>query len=316
MARPLRLEFAGALYHVTSRGDHQEDIFRSEDDRQDWLVVLGIVCDRFNWVVHAFCLMTNHYHLLLETVDGNLSKGMRQLNGLYTQRFNRRHHLVGHLFQGRYKAILVQKEAYLLELSRYIVLNPLRANMVNILEDWLWSSYSIVTGHEAAPVWLDTDWLLGQFGTERSKALLGYREFVMSGRGVASPLQSVRHQLLLGDDAFVKNHSQNREGETLREVSKAHRKSVALSLDEYLTHHPDRDTAMAQAYRTGAYTMAEIGEHFGVHYMTVSRAVRKYETSLKGMLEWESSSAHPGELVDDAALAEPDLERYTIRLPV
>lgn len=147
--------------------------------------------------------------------------------------------------------------------------------MVNILEDWLWSSYPIVTGHEAAPVWLDMDWLLGQFGTERSNALLGYREFVMSGRGVASPLQSARHQLLLGDDAFVKNHhSQYREGETLREVSKAHQKSVALSLDEYLTHHPDRDTAMAQAYRTGAYTMAEIGEHFGVHYMTVSRAVR------------------------------------------
>ena len=162
------------------------------------------------------------------------------------------------------------------------MLNPLRANRVNILEDWLLSSCPIVAGYEAAPVWLDTDWLLGQFGTERSKALLDYREFVMSGREVASPLQSVRHQLLLGDDAFLKNHSQNREGETLREVSKAHRKSVALSLDEYLTHHPDRDTAMAQAYRTGTYTMAEIGGHLGVHYMTVSRAVRKCEASLKG----------------------------------
>jgi putative transposase len=285
MARPLRLEFAGALYHVTSRGDHREAIFLCDDDRLDWLDVLGTVCDRFNWVIHAFCQMTNHYHVLLETVDGNLSKGMRQLNGLYTQRFNRRHHLVGHLFQGRYKAILVQKEAYLLELTRYVVLNPLRAGMVNVLEDWHWSSYPIVTGREAAPVWLDTDWLLGQFGTERSKALLGYREFVMSGRGVASPLQSVRHQLLLGDDTFVKNHSQNREGASLREVSKAHRKSVALSLDEYQTRHPVRDTAMAQAYRAGAYTMAEIGEHFGVHYMTVSRAVRKYEASLKGVLE-------------------------------
>ncbi len=285
MARPLRLEFSGALYHVTSRGDHREDIFLCDDDRLDWLEVLGTVCDRFNWVIHAFCQMTNHYHVLLETVDGNLSKGMRQLNGLYTQRFNRRHHLVGHLFQGRYKAILVQKEAYLLELTRYVVLNPLRASMVNVLEDWLWSSYPAVMGLQASPRWLDTDWLLGQFGTERCKAQLGYREFVMSGRGMASPLQSVRHQLLLGDDAFVKNHSQSREGASLREVSKAHRKSVALSLDEYLTHHPDRDTAMAQAYRSGAYTMAEIGEHFGVHYMTVSRAVRKYKANLKEMLE-------------------------------
>ena len=141
MVRPLRLEFAGALYHVTSRGDRREDIFLCDDDRVDWLGVLGTVCARFNWVVHAFCQMTNHYHILLETVDGNLSRGMRQMNGLYTQGFNRRHGLVGHLFQGRYKAILVQKEAYLLELSRYVVLNPLRANMVGSLEDWQWSTY-------------------------------------------------------------------------------------------------------------------------------------------------------------------------------
>ena len=112
MARPLRLEFAGALYNVTSRGDRREDIFLSDEDRYDWLEVLSSTCMRFNWVVHAFCQMSNHYHLLLETVDGNLSRGMRQLNGHYTQLFNRRHALVGHLFQGRYKAILVQKEAY------------------------------------------------------------------------------------------------------------------------------------------------------------------------------------------------------------
>jgi REP element-mobilizing transposase RayT len=134
MTRPLRLEFSNALYHVTSRGDRREDIFLSDDDRNDWLEVLGNVCTRFNWVVHAFCQMTNHYHLLVETVDGNLSGGMRQMNGEYTQRFNRRHSLVGHLFQGRYKAILVQKEAYLLELTRYVVLNPLRANMMESLE--------------------------------------------------------------------------------------------------------------------------------------------------------------------------------------
>ena len=118
MARPLRLEFPGALYHVTSRGDRREDIFLNDDDRIDWLDVLATVCARFNWQVHAFCQMNNHYHLLVETVDGKLSEGMRQLNGLYTQRFNRRHAQVGHLFQGRYKAILVQKEAYLLELTR------------------------------------------------------------------------------------------------------------------------------------------------------------------------------------------------------
>ncbi len=283
MARPLRLEFAGALYHVTSRGDRQEDIFLCDEDRQDWLDVLETVCDRFNWVVHAFCQMTNHYHLLLETVDGNLSKGMRQLNGLYTQRFNRRHRMVGHLFQGRYKAILVQKEAYLLELTRYVVLNPLRAHMVNDLNDWRWSSYPIVMEQAAIPQWLDADWLLGQFGTGRSLARQHYREFVMSGKGVPSPLQATRHQLLLGDDAFVERHRQPPNGDALRELSKAHRKSVALSLDEYRMRYPDRDEAMAQTYLSGAYSMAEIGQYFGVHYMTVSRAVRKFEADRKGM---------------------------------
>lgn len=285
MVRPLRLEFAGALYHVTSRGDRQEDIFLCDDDRQDWLDVLGTVCDRFNWVVHAFCQMTNHYHLLLETVDGNLSRGMRQLNGLYTQRFNRRHGLVGHLFQGRYKAILVQKEAYLLELTRYVVLNPLRAHMVNALEDWRWSCYPIITGQAAAPLWLDTDWLLGQFDPERGKAIQGYRDFVMAGRGVPSPLQGVRHQLLLGDDGFVESHRKPGGDDVLREVSKAHRRSVALPLEEYQARHPDRDEAMARAYLSGAYTMAEIGQYFRVHYMTVSRAVRKFEKLQQEMLE-------------------------------
>lgn len=285
MARPLRLEFPGALYHVTSRGDRREDIFLCDEDRLDWLDVLGMVCDRFNWVVHAYCQMTNHYHLLVETVDGNLSKGMRQLNGLYTQRFNRRHGLVGHLFQGRYKAILVQKEGHLLELTRYVVLNPLRAHMVNVLEDWRWSSHPIVTGQVAAPAWLDKDWLLGQFGTERSEALRRYREFVLAGTGLPSPLRGTRHQLFLGDDAFVESHRQAGTADVLREVSKAQRRAAALPLDEYGSRYAERDDAMAQAYLSGAYSMVEIAQHFGVHYITVSRAVRKHEADRKGMSE-------------------------------
>ena len=133
MARPLRLEYAGALYHVTSRGDRREYIYFCDDDRISWLKILDSVCERFNWVVHAYCQMTNHYHLLVETVEGNLSRGMRQFNGQYTQSFNRRHGIVGHLFQGRYKAIVVQKESYLLELTRYVILNPIRAGRVRRL---------------------------------------------------------------------------------------------------------------------------------------------------------------------------------------
>ena len=277
MARPLRLEFAGALYHVTSRGDRRENIFLDDDDRYNWLEVLSSTCMRFNWLVHAFCQMNNHYHLLLETVDGNLSRGMRQLNGHYTQLFNRRHGLVGHLFQGRYKAILVQREAYLLELTRYVVLNPLRAKMVMALDDWPWSSYPYTTGKLAAPAWLDTDGLLSQFGTGRRKAINAYRKFVLAGRGLPGPMAGVRHQLLLGDDAFVERYSSVLDAEPLREVSKAHRRSIAMPLAKYQARYPDRDEAMARAYLSGAYTMAMIAKHFDLHYMTVSRAVRKIE---------------------------------------
>ena len=136
MSRPLRIEFPGALYHLTSRGDGRDDIYLTDDDRVLFLSVLGQACERFNWECHSYCLMTNHYHLMIETPDGNLSQGMRQLNGVYTQRFNQQHQRVGHVFQGRYKSILVQKESYLLELSRYIVLNPVRAGMVVKAENW------------------------------------------------------------------------------------------------------------------------------------------------------------------------------------
>ena len=287
MTRPLRLEFAGALYHVTSHGDRREDIFLNDDDRRVWLEVLGATCLRLNWVMHAFCQMANHYHLLLETVDGNLARGMRQLNGEFTQRFNRRHALVGHLFQERYKAILMQKEAYLLELTRYIVFNSLRAGMVTSLDDWPWSSFPLTVGASPSPDWFDPDVLLRQFAsergtdrdTERSASIHAYRKFVMAGKGLPSPMLYLRHQLLLGDDAFVELHKLALSGAPLREVSKAQRRAVAMTLPQYQLHYADRDEAMAHAYQSGAYTMAMIAEHFGVHSMTVSRAVRKQENA-------------------------------------
>ena len=165
----------------------------------------------------------------------------------------------------------------MLELTRYVVLNPLRAHMVESLEDWHWSSYPFITGQVASPPWLDTDWLLGQFGSQRGKAIKAYSQFVMEGNGLPSPMRNTCHQLLLGDNAFVEHHRQTKNLEELREFSKAHRRTLALSLDEYLIRHPNRDQAIAQDYLSGAYTMAEIGRHFGIHYMTVSRAVRKFE---------------------------------------
>jgi len=280
MSRPLRIEFAGALYHLTSRGDRREDIYCDDTDRDNWLEVVGEVCRRHNWLIHAYCLMTNHYHLIVETPDGNLSKGMRHLNGVYTQRFNRHHGVVGHLFQGRYKAILVQKEAYLLELTRYVVLNPVRAGMVKKAGDWPWSSYGAMVSRSTKPDWLECDWLLAQFGKQRSGAITRYTEFVAAGLDEISPLDSVKHQFLLGDDQFVEQLTDSKRLETLSEVSKSQRRSLALSLAEYAKRYVERDEAMASAYASGVYTMKEIGDFFGLHYQTVSVAVKRFEKGI------------------------------------
>jgi putative transposase len=278
MSRPLRIELASALYHVTSRGDRREAIYRDEQDRAAWLIVLGEVCARLNWRCHAYCEMTNHYHFVVETADANLSKGMRQLNGVYTQATNRRHGLVGHLFQGRFKAILVERDAYLLELSRYVVLNPVRATMVRAPEDWPWSSYRAMLGQASTPVWLETDWLLGQFGQERSAAQDGYAAFVRQGIGQRGIWDGLRHQMFLGSEAFVERHrASGKSPQQLREVPRAQRRPFAASLADFSQRYPARREAMARAFQTGVYSMQEIADYFGVHYSTVSRAVRRLE---------------------------------------
>jgi REP element-mobilizing transposase RayT len=167
MARPLRIEFPGAVYHVTSRGNAKQDIFIDEEDRSLFFDVLTIVVERFNWFYHAYCLMGSHYHLLIETPDGNLSKGMRELNGVYTQGFNQRHRRVGHLFQGRYKAIIVEKDHHLMSLCRYVVLNPVRIGLIERPEQWKWSSYRATIGLVERVSFLTIDWILSHLMGEK-----------------------------------------------------------------------------------------------------------------------------------------------------
>jgi len=282
MTRPLRIELAGGLYHVTSRGDRREAIYRDDRDREAWLGLLGEVCERFNWRCHAWCQMTNHYHLVVETPEANLSAGMRQLNGVFTQHFNRRHGLVGHLFQGRYKAILVERDAYLLELSRYVVLNPVRAAMVPEASAWPWSSYRAMVGRQATPAWLETDWLLGQFGSDRCRAQARYAAFVDEGIGRPSVWSDLRHQVFLGGDRFVERFSEVAlPSVRLREVPRAQRRPFAKSLLHFEQAYADRREAMARAFLTGSYTMLEVADHFRVHYSTVSRAVRSMAGSMR-----------------------------------
>jgi len=279
MARPLRLEFEGALYHITSRGDRREDIYESDRDRELFLKVLGEVCEGYNWVCHAYCLMSNHYHLLIETPDANLSKGMRQLNGVYTQSFNRANDKVGHLFQGRYKAILVEKESYLLELARYIVLNPVRAGMVRSAREWPWSSYRATCGQSATPSWLHTDWLLASFGRTRGKAIKAYKSFVSDGKGQPSPWSKLKNQVFLGSEKYVKElQTKIEEGQELSEIPSSQRRPIPKELSYYEENARSRNEAIVEAYKSGGYTLKELGDYFGLHYSTVSGICRSHKS--------------------------------------
>jgi REP element-mobilizing transposase RayT len=281
MSRPLRLELSGGVFHVTSRGDGREDIYLSDADREVWMGVFAEVCERFNWVCHAWCLMSNHYHILVETPEANLAQGMRQLNGVYTQRFNRAHDRVGHVFQGRYKAIMVERDSYLLELARYVVLNPLRAKMVKRLEAWPWSSYLATCGQVDTPPWLQTDWILGQFGSRRSSAIAKYVSFVHEGARLPSVWAQLQGQIYLGSEDFVKKmQSQIEKKPTLTEIPRAQRRAITQPLAQFEESYP-RNEAMARAYLSGQHSMQAIAQHFSVHYSTVSRVVRNHELSNK-----------------------------------
>ena len=211
MARPLRLEFAGALYHLTARGNARADIFLDDADRRLFLELLGKEITQQGWRCYAYCLMSNHYHLLIETPEANLVSGMRRFNGVYTQAFNRRHGRVGHVFQGRYKSIVVDKDSYGLELCRYIVLNPVRARMVK--RDWAWSSYRATAGYGPQPAWLDAAWVLGQCGS-----CAAYRRFVAQGIGQAAPWENLKGQIWLGSAKFLERMERLTQGKALRNV--------------------------------------------------------------------------------------------------
>jgi len=281
MARPLRIEFPGALYHVTSRGDRKEDIYDDDKDRYLFLSILENVIKKFNWQCYAYCMMTNHYHLIIETPDGNLSDGMRQLNGVVTQASNRRHKRTGHLFQGRYKAILVEKDAYLLELSRYVVLNPVRAGMVENASDWAWSSYRATAGKYTMPDWLSANYLLSQFSSLRKKSLKRYTQFVADGVHEESPWKQIKAQIFLGDKSFVEEmQSRIEAGSDQIEIPMAQMRAPAPPLDELARQYSNRNEAIAAAYATGGYSYKEIGHHFELHFTTIAKIVRKFASEV------------------------------------
>jgi putative transposase len=284
MARPLRIEYDGAVYHVTSRGNAGTKIYRDDTDRARFLEVLGAVVERFGWICHAYCLMGNQYHLLVETPQPNLSRGMQHLNGVYTQWFNRRHSRGGHLVQGRFKSIVVEKESYLLELARYIVLNPVRAKLVRSARDWRWSSYRATAGQTDPPDFLTVDWLLSQFARNRGKATRAYRDFVKRGKGV-DVWEDVTASVLMGSDAFVQSLKPLlRDVEENREIRGEQRLAARPTLEELFAGVADKATRNERihtAVRKHQYRLQEVGDHLGLCYSTISVIAKRVDESSK-----------------------------------
>lgn len=284
MARPLRLEFPGALYHVTTRGNARQAIFLDDEDRQRFLESLTRVVSRFHLLLHAYCLMDNHFHLVVETPEANLSQAMRQLNGVYTQAFNRRHDRVGHVLQGRFKAIIVDRESYLLELCRYVVLNPVRARMTRKPDTYPWSSYRATAGLVPPPAVLTIDWALSQFGTQRKSAQQKYRTFVAEGIGQGSPWEDVQGQVLLGSEQFIERLTAALdEKRPCTEIPRQQRFAARPKLPHLFpakvrADRRQRNEAIRRAHLEYGYSLSEIGRAVGLHYSMISRIVSPNES--------------------------------------
>ena len=282
MARPLRIQYPGAVYHVTSRGNEKKRIFRDDTDREIFLEILFDINKRCHWICHAYCLMDNHYHLMIETPDGNLSAGMRQLNGVYTQAYNKKRNRSGHLLQGRYKAIVIQKDSHLLEACRYVVLNPVRARIVEQPENWKWSSYLETAGKKKPYPCLTTDWILGQFSKTRATAEKEYCEFVKSGLEEETIWASVKGQVILGEEEFVDSLNHHlKKHKNIAEISKTQRYANRPSLDSIfakniLRDKSQRDNKIITAIYDFGYTQRAIANYLGLHFTYISRIVREH----------------------------------------
>ena len=283
MARQLRIQFDGALYHIISRGNERKMIFREEADRVKYLSILSTTIKRCNWLCHAYCLMGNHYHLMIETPEANLAKGIKYLNQVYSQGFNWKYNRVGHLFQDRYKSYIVQKEAYLLHCCRYIVLNPWKAGLVQHPKDWIWSSYRASAGLEKPPSFLTTTWLLDIFGSDARKARDNYVKFVeadMSGKG--SKLE-YKYQLFLGSDEFVESILKrygpfsSMKGINNTQLGLGRPPLHQIFYEEKMPRET-RNQAILKAYKEYKYRLKDIATHLRMNPNYLCDIIKRLET--------------------------------------
>lgn len=294
MARPLRINYPGAFYHVTSRGNERKNVFKSKRDREKFFEYFESAAQRYDAVIHAFCLMDNHYHLLIETPSGNLSQIMRHINGAYTTYFNVKRERSGHLFQGRYKAILVEIDEYAKELSRYIHLNPVRAEMVKTPEEYEWSSYRFYIGENKPPKWLYRDFILGYFGNKVSIAQKGYRNFVnlLVDEKYDSPLDDVVSSTLLGSpgfitfikDNFLSDKKPDKDLPALKElVEKASMQDICDEVESVFGKESalGRNVKMFLSQRYTGEKLKDIGIHFGIGESGASQASRRINNKMR-----------------------------------
>jgi len=295
VSRPLRIEYPGAFYHVTSRGNERKMVFQSTRDREKYLSYLESAHERYGAVIHVYCLMGNHYHLLLETPRGNLSQIIHHINGAYTTYFNVKRSRAGHLFQGRFKGILVEKDVYCKELSRYIHLNPVRAGMVKGPSEYPWSSYRYFVGKNKKPQWLTTELVLGDFGGAGKKGYRRYREYVEGGvgRGLESPFKRIIASTFLGSEEFINNirtqYVEKMEvdkrnipaikkilrGPSLEEIEKA---VVKVLGDDAVFY---KKMCVYLSHRHSGMRLEEIGAYFGMKGSAVSQLSRRFQERTK-----------------------------------
>jgi putative transposase len=273
VARPLRLEVENGIYHLTARGNERKAIYRDAADRERFLECLGATLVRFGWRCLGYCLMTNHYHLLVRTPRPNLARGMRDLNGVYAQAFNRRHRRVGHLFQGRYRAVLIERDEHFLTAVAYIVRNPVRAGICATPGEWRWSSHGAALG-ERPPGLLALDELLAYLAPTRAAGRKLYRELVESDIHDDRPFYD--EGVIDGGVEFARLHLADVDGSP--EIPSAHRRPPRPSLERVLDEGGVE--AIAAAYGHG-YTMPAIARHLGLHASTVSRRLSRHRAQIK-----------------------------------
>jgi len=293
MSRPLRIEYPGAFYHVMNRGLERRDIFNTPENFQYFLGLLSALHEKYGLMVHSYCLMSNHYHLYIETPNGDLSKIMRQLDGVYTQKFNKLNKRVGPLFQGRYKAILIDQESYSLQLSQYIHLNPVKAKLVHKPDQYKWSSYPAIIDKVKKPDFLDISWLLAQFHRSRKRAITEFKKYTLGGIDHKwLPEEDIYKGTILGSedfvsfirDKFLDNRKADREVPLLQIIQKkVTPNDVEETLKKYRLNPKLENKLMIYALKKFTnLTLREIGRRTGKnHYSAVTHAVNRLIVAAK-----------------------------------